>query len=203
MRAVIVIACLGLLAVPESASADPTVSLTVSRHPSVRAFSEDEVKGILRRASAVMRRAGCNVTFELGGPVRSFASSSTPDVIRTPRQLDQVHGEETDVKIVKEIKCCRETKGTFTGCAWPPQANSRSIILAESGATLGNLWAHELGHRMGLEHRDDRRDLMTKRGVDASSVRLTQKECRCYQNAGSCTLPPQTLPPPERRCPSE
>jgi hypothetical protein len=104
-----------------------------------------------------MRDAGCNVAFTLDGRIRKFSSASVPAVVRTPRDLDRIHGEDADVKIVKEIKCCREKQGDFAGCAWPPKENSRSIILSELGAMLGNRWAHEFGHRMGLEHRGSNR----------------------------------------------
>ncbi len=200
MRAVIVIACLGMLSW-DPASADEIYSLTVSRHPSVRPFTDNQVKEILRNASAVMHKAGCNVTFTLDGSVRTFSSSSVPSTITTDRDLDAVHGEPTDVKIVKEIRCCVEKKGVFAGCSWPPKAGSRSIILTEKGATLGNRWAHEFGHRMGLPHRGDNSALMTATGVTAASVQVSAQECRCFLHEGSCTLPPQPIPDPQDRCP--
>jgi hypothetical protein len=200
MRAVVAIACVALLAWAEKASADPPYAMTVSRHPSVRAFSQNEVKKILSAASAVMRGNGCNVTFTLKGSVGTFTSSGTPDVIATSQDLDQVHSEGTNVKIVKEIRCCRGTKGNYDGCAWPPNAGSRSIIVTESGATLGNLCAHEFGHRMGLPHKGDRSHLMTAQGVIATSVKLSKAQCRCYQHEGSCTLPQLPPPDPQNRC---
>jgi hypothetical protein len=200
MRAVVAIACVGLLAWAEKASADPPYTLTVSRHPSVRAFSQNEVKQILSAASAVIRGNGCNATFALKGSVGTFTSSGTPDVITTSQDLDQVHSEGTNVKIVKEIHCCRGAKGNYDGCAWPPKAGSRSIIVTESRATLGNLWAHEFGHRLGLPHKGDQSHLMTGQGVIATSVKLNKAQCRCYLNEGSCTLPQFPPPDPQNRC---
>jgi hypothetical protein len=201
MRAMIAIACLGLLAWDTAGAAEPTYALTVSRHPSVRDFSEKEIKQILRKASTVLQNAGCNVTFTLNGPIRTFSSASVPSNVVTAGNLDQVHGEPTDIKIVKEIHCCAQRKGNFAGCSWPPKAGSRSIILTEDGATLGNRWAHEFGHRMGLEHRGDNRVLMTKTGVNAGSVQVGASECRCFRNEGSCTLPSQPAPAAADNCP--
>ena len=200
MRALIAIACLGLVAW-EPARAETTYTVTVSRHASVRDFSEKEVKQILRKASTVLHNAGCDVTFRLDGPIRTFSSPNVPSDVVSTSDLDQVHGEPADVKIVKGLHCCVERKGIFGGCSWPPKAGSRSIILTEGGATLGNRWAHEFGHRMGLPHRGKNTVLMTKTGVTAASVRLNKAECRCYLNQGSCTLPPQPMPAAEDKCP--
>src|SRR5262249_42138711 len=95
MRAVIVVVGLGLLPWMRPASADPPYALTVSRHPSVRDFSENEVKQLLRTASTVMRNAGCPVTFTLEGAVRTFSSANVPNNIVTEADLDKVHGEPT------------------------------------------------------------------------------------------------------------
>jgi Matrixin len=201
MRAVFVAPCLAVLSCYTASAADPTYTLTVSRHASVRDFSENELKQIVRKASSVLQNAGCNVTFKVDGPVRTFSSASTPSNIATAADLDQVHSEATDVKIVKEIHCCAQRKGNFAGCSWPPKAGSRSIILTEAGATLGNRWAHEFGHRMGLPHRGDNHVLMTQTGVTAASMQVSASECRCFLNEGSCTLPPQPAPAPENSCP--
>jgi len=205
MRPVIAIAGLGLLLLEPASAADQTYSLTVSRHPSVRDFSDNEIKNILRRASAVMHNAGCPVTFTLDGSVRKFSSASAPDNRITRADLDKVHSEPTDVKIVKGIQCCAGRKnrpgGTFEGCSWPPKAHSRSIILTEKGAMLGNRWAHEFGHRMGLPHRADSSALMTGAGVGPDADEITKRECGCFLNEGSCTLPDLPPIPPEERCP--
>ena len=206
MRVAITIACLALLACePAGAAEEATYSLTVSRHPSVRDFSDNQVKALLRKASEVMRSHGCPVTFKLDGSVRTFSSAGTPNNVVSIEDIKKVHSEPTDVKIVKEIHCCVGRKnrpgGTFEGCSWPPEKGSRSIILTEKGATLGNRWAHELGHRMGLEHRGDGHDLMTGTGLTSAAVQISPEQCRCFLNEGSCTLPPQPEPATQDRCP--
>jgi hypothetical protein len=204
MRAVIAVACLGLLAWPAGAE-EPTHSLTVSRHPSVRDFSENEIKQLLRKASAVMHAAGCPVTFTLDGAVRTFSSASVPNNVVTTADVDKVHSEPTNVKIVKEIHCCVDKKNEpgkrFEGCSWPPKEGSRSIILTETGAGLGNRWAHEFGHRMGLPHRPEQNALMTGGGVSTSAIKVTKAECDCFLHEGKCHLPPQQPPTEAEKCP--
>ena len=206
MRAVIGIACLGLLAWEPASAGDQTYALTVSRHPSVRNFSDSEINQILRKASAVMHAAGCPVTFTLDGHVGTFSSAGVPKNVVSLGDLDKVHSEPANVKIVKEIHCCAGRKNTpgsrFEGCSWPPKAGSRSIILTETGAMLGNRWAHEFGHRMGLPHRpNDSTALMTGSGVTTAATKVTTPECNCFLNEGSCTLPPQPQPTAQDRCP--
>src|SRR5262249_36373570 len=177
---------------------------TVSRHSSVK-FSDNQVKEALRKASEVMRNHGCPVTFKLDGSVRTFSSASTPNDVISIGDGNKVHSEPTDVKIVKAIHCCVGRKnrpgGKFEGCSWPPKPGSRSIILTEEGAKMGNRWAHEFGHRMGLEHQGDSHDLMTGTGLTKDAVNISDKECGCFLKEKSCTLPPQPEPTAQDRCP--
>src|SRR5262245_33290601 len=84
----------------------PTHAVAGPGPSGVRDFSENEVKQLLRTASTVMRNAGCPVTFTLEGAVRTFSSANVPNNIVTEADLDKVHGEPANVKIVKEIHCC-------------------------------------------------------------------------------------------------
>jgi len=207
MRPIIVIASVGLMALASPAAAEPAVALTVSRHPDVKEFTEDQIKKALRDASEVMRKAQCPVTFTLNGPIRKF-SKGAPSKIVSMRDLEKAHSEPTDVKIVKEIHCCVEKAGDYAGCSWPPKPGSHSIILIEKDLLLGNRWAHEFGHRMGLIHRDEpgeataaKMPLMVSEGVSDRAVEVTPDECKCFQNPGQChiTLTPHVKP--EDKCP--
>ena len=208
MRTVIAIVCLGLLAWGQAAvAAEPTVALTVSRHPSVKAFTDDEIRKALQDASEVMRKAQCPVTFTLNGSVRKFTKGA-PAKIVSMRDLDKAHSEPTDVKIVKEIKCCVEKAGEYAGCSWPPKEGSHSIILIEKQLLLGNRWAHEFGHRMGLKHRDEPGEataatmpLMVSEGVSERAVEVSTEECKCFQNPGQCHINLVPNVKPADKCP--
>ncbi|MET0537529.1 MAG: hypothetical protein ABWZ64_06170 [Xanthobacteraceae bacterium] len=166
----------------ETASAQKTYSLTVSRHRDVReTLSEAEVSRILMKASKMLKKdsshdddddIACNVNFRLSGPVRTFTSAGMAVVDED--NVENVHEVDSDlpgdfhVKLVKEIKFCRpETgRGAFAGCSFSPP-DFRSMILVHpkihrdgNGRPLPDypdhlLWAHEFGHLTGSGHRHD------------------------------------------------
>jgi hypothetical protein len=206
--AIIAIACLGLLTWVGPASAQKTYSLTVSRHQDV-ALSADDVDKILADASKMLQKisartsnpnsVACNVTFKRNGPVTTFESSDAPKIIRAAADRDAIHSEKADVKVVERIKFCRGDRDEFAGCAWPPQDNSRSIIVVRDPPVPAPalLWAHEFGHRMGLRHRGEPRALMTVCDLKRNQVQVTRKECKCFLDGpGSCT-PAQEPPNPD------
>jgi hypothetical protein len=190
MRTIIAIVCLGLLMWAEPASAQSLYALKVSHHRDVVALSEHEVDKILQDASKVLQGNSCNVTLKRDGPIGTFGSAATPAIIKTGAQRDAVHSVDADVKIVEKIKFCRRNMGNkFDGCAWPPRAGSRSIIVVRHPADPfpSILWPHEFGHRMGLRHVSDPLALMTGCRFDGRQVQVRQDECRCYLSGpGSC-----------------
>ena len=201
MRIIIASVCLGLLMWAEPASAQSTYSLTVSHHKDI-ALSEDDVDKILASASKVLQKdsghrstasnVACKVTFKRKGPVTTFASADTPKIINTAADRDAVHREVADVKVVEKIKFCRGDPSDFGGCAWPPRANSRSIIVVRDPPAPfpGILWAHEFGHRTGLRHRGERQALMTICDLKGDQVQVNRKECDCFLGGpGSCRVP--------------
>jgi hypothetical protein len=88
------------------------------------------------------------------------------------------------------------------GCSWPFTARDGKIstILVETpmDATpnIGRLWAHELGHRMGLRHTSSQRTLMTGCSF-TDEARLSRQDCGCFlkgpqscsRTDRACTLP--------------
>jgi hypothetical protein len=190
MQAISAIVCLGLLVWAEPASAQSPYSLKVSRHVNVVALGEHEVDSILHGASEILQKNSCNVTFKRDGPIGTFGSADTPKVIRTKAQRDAVHSVDADVKVVEEIRFCRPNMGnSFDGCAWPPRAGSRSIIVVRHPADPfpSILWPHEFGHRMGLRHLSDPLALMTGCRFDGKQVQIRQDDCSCFLSGpGSC-----------------
>jgi hypothetical protein len=167
---------LALLMAVSPASAQKTYLVSVSRHSSLPALTESDVKGILADASKMLQNVSCDVTFTLKGPVGTFGSPDTPASV-DEAHIDAVHlvdanvvGVDFHVKVVKKITnfCRIRADSGFHGCAFPPQF--RSIIVehpethtnpaAPSGPPLRKgilrdhlLWAHEFGHLTGLGHR--------------------------------------------------
>src|SRR5207237_1408287 len=138
-----------------------------------------EIRNILKDASTMLQKnsesngdadVGCNVTFSLKGPIRTFGSASTPTDIVDEQHRDAVHkidsnvaGVDFHIKIVKEIPFCRPgLQGPFDGCSFP--IHFRSIIVVDPSEHKDSLptnvkypdhllWAHEFGHLTGLPHR--------------------------------------------------
>jgi hypothetical protein len=176
---ILAILSLAVLMWVETASAQKTYSLSVSRHRDVPALSEEKVRAILAAASRMLKKnsrhnddddVACNVTFTLRGEVRTFASRETPKVVNR-EHIEQVHRVDSDaagdfhVKVVETINFCRPgLDGPFQGCSFSPP-DFRSMIVVHpkihkgpDGRTLSDfpdhlLWAHEFGHLTGLGHR--------------------------------------------------
>jgi hypothetical protein len=196
MKNILTIVFVGMLIWSTPAGAQKTYSLTVSVHKDVAELKRDEVEAILQRASQIMQSARCPVTFTLDGDVDRFdVPGLSGGNITSPDQRDAVHNVKANVKIVDTIKWCTRLSN-FSGCGFPTNQPSGppsiSIILTRNQASLANLWAHEMGHRMGLSHRRglDRTFLMTACAVESRSVKLSKKECRCFLDGPlSCGTP--------------
>jgi hypothetical protein len=195
MRAVIAIICLGLFIWVAPASAQNAgvpkqeYSLTVTVHEEVRPRLTDRaVEKILEGTSDLLKR--CNVTFKLKGSVGTFASA--PAIIRSPADRDAVYAVKADVKVVKEIKSCNpDLPSPFNGCAFPFSMGRDSMIVTHTRAGTDRLrsilWAHEFGHRTGLQHRADPVAIMSGCQLEGFQESVAQRECRCFfLGPGSC-----------------
>jgi len=206
MQTIVLLACLALLLWVEPASAQKEYSLTVSIHQAVQPrLTEKVVEGILKRASKLLQKdpghldrpnnVKCNVTFKLDGPVRTFALPSTPKAIQNEDQLEAVHRESADVKIVESINFCKKysSKG-FIGCSWR-RDGPKTMIVTPSLGIAHILWAHEFGHTAGLQHRvDDPAALMTPCDLFYDSVKINDDECGCFVGGpGYCSIPDTDL----------
>lgn len=207
-----IIAGILLLALPmwvERATAQTTFSLSVSRHRAVPALSAKEVKGILAAASKMLQKnsshnsdddVACNVTFTFKGPVRTFGSPDTPEVV-DEAHIEAVHrvdfnvtGVDFHVKVVKEIDFCRPgLTGPFEGCSYsPPDFRSMIVVHPKLHRNYPDylLWPHEFGHLTGLAHRQDPNALMTGCPLAKNDVKVNRRECQCLLSGpASCPLP--------------
>ena len=203
-------ACLTLLVGLEPAIAQPTYSLSISRHPSVQ-LTEDKVDRILADASRMLQKksgykdrpdnVACNVTLKRDGAVHTFASSNTPAVITNESERDAVHKENfepnlVNLHVVKKIEFCRPGLGnSFRGCSWPHYF--QSIIVAVDRPVPHLVWPHEFGHLTGLWHRQDQlpRALMSPCPLTNNNVQVTRDECDCFLSGPGTCKPPEPQPP--------
>jgi hypothetical protein len=226
MRIVAAIFSVALLVWGAPASAQKTYSLSVSQHRAVPELSEGEVNTILAEASKMLRKdsshnsdddVACDVAFTLEGPVRTFGSTDTPEVV-DEKHIQAVHrvnsnvaGADFHVKVVKEITFCRAgLTGPFNGCSYsPPDFRSMIVIHPKlhrdaQGRPVRDfpdylLWPHEFGHLTGLghRHRSEGVALMTPcslaeyANLPERRIRVNRAECNCLLSGpASCPLPP-------------
>jgi hypothetical protein len=214
MRIIAAILFLAALMWADKATAQKVYSLSVSRHRAVPALSVKDVNEILAASSKMLQKnshhnsdndTACNITFTLKGPVRTFGSPDTPDVV-DEQHIDAVHrvdsnvaGVDFHVKVVREIDFCRQgLQGPFEGCSFSPP-DFRSMIVVHpklhQGPNASNfpdyiLWPHEFGHLTGLGHRQDPNALMTPCALTKNDVLINSGECHCLGlGPGSCPLP--------------
>jgi len=196
MRTIIALVCLGLLAciMPVGAQGAPKeYSLTVSVHESLHPrLTAPEVTRLLKGTSDLLNK--CNVRFTLKGSVKTF--SSAPAIIRdgSASDRDAVYAVDADVKVVHEINFCHPgLPKPFNGCSFPFEMGRNSMIVthirAGSDELRSILWAHEFGHRTGLQHRPQPEAIMSGCGLEGFQDDVTDDECRCYFS-GPGTCPP-------------
>ena len=149
-----------------------------------------------RHRSAERQQLQRDVQTEWSSP--NLRIARTPAVIRTEAQRDAVYRVDADIKVVGEIKFCRPDLGLdfFNGCAFPRSMGRKSMIVTHARAATvplrSILWAHEFGHRTGLQHRADSDALMTScPNLFGHQVQVNEDECRCFRlGPGGCTRPP-------------
>jgi hypothetical protein len=222
MRTIAAILAVAVLMWVEAAGAQTTYRLSVSRHTATPNLTEQEVRRILADASKMLQKSprqnhdnndvACDVTFTLHGPIGTFGSRDTPDVvkranIRAVHRLDSnVAGADFHVKVVNEIKFCRRgVRGSSEGCSFSPPDFRSIIVVHPKSHTVSDfpdrlLWAHEFGHLTGLGHRDDDPlALMTRCplntqffNISDDRVRVSSQECDRLR-AGPGVRPPRPL----------
>ena len=214
---------------PKSRTYTVSVSQHVSNETQL---SDEGVRKVLAGASKVLKDNACDITFTLEGSVGSFGSltdetfgivgKTNPD--QKKLNLDAVHrlDESTDanlhVKVVAKIEdFCRfkdERGEGFSGCAWPPKFRSIIVVQPLDGMfddpprghvdpiLYSMLWAHELGHLMGLRHSLTPNSLMTPCAMNLTDKEITVPQCLCYLSGpgtspnGQCDLESVRCPRP-------
>jgi hypothetical protein len=162
-----------------SSNAQKVYSLTVSIHEGLH-LTEQSTEEILDRASNLLQRNGCNVTFKFKGPVQTFTAQPITDA----STLDVVHQVPADIKVVPRINFCAagfKPEG-YLGCAWRPEDRPRTVIVTPPALGVGRdpmLWAHEFGHTTGLPHRNDEHNqaLMTPCPIEPFNWKIDEVEC--------------------------
>ncbi len=146
----------------------------VARHER-EVFTDADVDAVFGEASRLLQtvQTDCpdratDVTFARADTVETF--NDVPNIITSDAQLEDALALPQDFKIVHAmVGVCGvdapSDVATIVGCA----TTGGSVVIV-SGAPA-DVWAHEWGHVLGLDHRDDcRRNIMHSYELDTNAV---------------------------------
>lgn len=153
----------------------------VSRHITTP-LDDAQADAILSEFTSVLQRndgLGDVATFlqlVRAGEVTTFA---TPGIINSNADFDAVLAEPGQVKVLNQINWCGAFISNVVGCAYVP---GNSIVVIRHAPTIaeGILWAHELGHNKGLNHREEL-DAVMYPALYTSNKKVNQAESDAYQ----------------------
>jgi len=173
---------------PPPARENKQIGLKVAKHRDVQ-LSDADVRDILRRVSALLQRAdgtgdvSAQVELVLDGQVENFADSSIRSDVLTSDQMKrlQTENDQYDVLIVNDLWYCggKVAPGVL-GCARVGQVDVQIVVENKRGFlrdTAAVLWAHELCHNGGSEHRrlEDTISLMSP-SIGSTNRRINSSE---------------------------
>jgi hypothetical protein len=153
-------------------------NLRVARHER-EVFTEADVDAVFSEASRLLQTVqtecpdvATDVTFARADTIETF--NDVPDVITTDAQLEDALALPQDFKIIHAmVGVCGvdipSDVATIVGCA---TSGGSVVIVSEAPA---DVWAHEWGHVLGLDHRDDcARNIMHSYELDTNAVNNTE-----------------------------
>lgn len=171
---------------PGSSSTVVTHTLTVSRFSGVDDFTDDDAREIIAHMTHILRTdddgtgsndIGCDVNFTLAGAVETFDDGH--GVVAIEQDFWEIIDLPGDVKVVADVSWCKDTIGDIGGCS---DGNTFVVKSGLEPATAGALWAHEFGHVMGLEHRQNHEPKMVMNEIVSDRSRQVEDwECRQYR----------------------
>jgi hypothetical protein len=165
-------------------------NLTISRH-NVAALTNAEADSILADASTVLQTnngpgdVACRVSLVRSPDVVVFTAGDGS--LGTQAELSQVFNLPGNVKVVDDVDFCAGSFNTsIIGCGQLP---GTSFITERFTANQeGILWAHEMGHNVGLDHRNDSTDNLMFWTIGTNRQRINQTECNAFQGSSGSVV---------------
>jgi hypothetical protein len=163
------------------------IPLAVAVHSST-ALSATEAGQIVQSSGKVLqiKDATDDVVCDVKLQVDSIDPLETGDgVVDSKLAFDALFAGTTpaaprrDVRVVSEITWCGAIIASAAGCGDPPPG-LRVAVARRGNDREGILWAHEVGHTRGLQHRPDLTALMNPTILPDHNV-LHSSECTDYR----------------------
>lgn len=168
----------------------PTITtrrLTVARHTNATG-NNAAADTIFAAASSVLQTddgagdVACPAAFARRGNMSVF--TNTDGTLNSAGELATVFNLAPDVKIVPAVNFCENRFNTsFIGCG---QFGTFNLIVERFPASQeGILWAHEIGHNVGLPHRVNSTNNLMFDSIGNNRRRVNAAECIAFQFSGS------------------
>jgi hypothetical protein len=173
--------------------------LTYANHVNVtNPMSDTRLDTILFETSQTIGRANfaedvaCCAGAERNGSGGSWGTATDGlDIVDTNTELNAVLNNSAGrFKVVRAINYCGGAGTNIIGCGWIGGWGVAVVRYGSDADTEGELWMHEYGHNVGLNHNTDRRYLMygtLYSGSSADNVAVTATECDRYHTPVSGT----------------
>lgn len=164
---------------PPVGSATRVYRLSIGRVASVP-LSNAEADRILAGATKVLRDrdsasdVGANVVLQRSGDVRVI---SGPGVVSSPEDRARIGASGVTIGIVDAIQFCSSGKPGVVGCT---PIGGNYMVLVRQSRYEDIIWAHELGHMTGLNHRAGNDALMNV-SAGASRRSLVSNEAGAFE----------------------
>ena len=161
-------------------------------------MTDARVDAILGATSRTMGRAdfaedvACCAGAQRTGSGTVFGTSTDGrDIIDDNTELNAVlNNSIARVKVVRAINYCGGPGTNIIGCAWIGGWGMALVRYGSDADTEGELWVHEYGHNVGLNHNSDPRYIMYGTlygGSSTYNVGVTSAECNAYHTPSSGT----------------
>jgi hypothetical protein len=163
-------------------------------------MTDTRVDAILGAASVEMGRsdfaedvACCSGVRRSGSGTVFGTATDGRDIIDDSTELNAVlNNSIARVKVVRAINYCGGPGTNIIGCAWIGGWGMALVRYGSDAATEGELWWHEYGHNVGLNHNSDARYVMYGTlygGSSTYNVAVSAAECNTYHTPSSGSSP--------------
>ncbi len=167
---------LGMLSV--NARADD-VRLSIAQHGELKQkVSGADADAILKSITTMFASRNCEIRALRDGPVAVFNDQQGPFAINSVEDYERLRSVPQDIRVVGEINYCSGRYDlAIAGCS---DIGGQLMTVRRFSKKLEPIiWAHELGHTTGLQHRDDPGALMNREAV-AGNTDIRPEECTSF-----------------------
>jgi len=164
--------------------------VSVARATTTAPLTNANVDGILTNSTTLVHEkqhptndTRCCVRFTRNGGIGNWIPApNRPDVINTAADFNNLNNNiAARVKVVRQIKWCANPAAPgvmFLGCT--TTGDEDEVVVVEG--TTAQTWAHELGHSVGLPHRDNNINNLMYFSSAGNETLINATECSKFED---------------------